>query len=141
MKGKFIYGEIDGSEICVHLSDKAVYELDKKKNPMYIGLELYFTYFMRKKVLFFDQKPDKNVVKFNDNLFLYFSPLQTKTCHIKDLKGDETDLIEIPVLRKGALIPKYVKIDRKKGNWWGDFTWKSGNSDFKPFPTNQIDIN
>ena len=141
MKGTITYGQINGSEICIHLSDGAMNILDKKEHPIYVGMELYFTYFVQKKVLFFDERPQKEVTKISDKLYLYFSPLQSRMCNVKDLRGDESDLVEIPVIRKGALVPKYVSIDWKKGIWKGDFTWKSGNKYFKPIQPNQIKIN
>ena len=104
-------------------------------------MELYFTYFMRKKVCFFDQRPEREVTKISDNLYLYFRPIQSKLSKIKDLKGDERDLIDLPVIRRGALVPKFVRIDRKKDQWYGDFTWKSGNEYFKPILPNKIKPN
>ena len=138
MKGELQYGMIDGCEICVHLSDNASNYLIKSGNPLYIGMELYFTYFMQKKVRFFDEKPERDLYKISKYIYLYFAPLETRPTKIRDLMGDESDLMEFPVKRKGALIPKFVRIERKKNIWSGDFTWKSGNKNFKPLPHYQI---
>jgi hypothetical protein len=136
MKGALLYGKIDGSEISIHVTEKAMSFLEKTGKPIYVGMELYFTYFMRKKVRFYNEKPDRELTKITDNLFLYFSPIQTRRCKIGDLKGDNSDLIEVPVTRKGALIPKYIRIDRKKDSWKGDFTWKSGTEELNPLILN-----
>ena len=132
MKGELQYGVLDGKEVCIHLSDVATRFLGQSERPIYVGMELYFTYFMRKKVCFFDEKPDRDFTKISKYLYLSFRPLQSKLCNIKDLKGDESDLIDLPIIRQGALIPSFVRIDRKKNNWTGDFTWKSGYEKFKP---------
>jgi len=141
MKGELQYGMLDGCEICVHLSESAVGFLKMSERPIYVGMELYFTYFMRKKVRFFDEKPESDFTKISKYLYLYFRPLESRPAKVKDLMGDESDLREFPVSRKGALIPKYVQIDRKNEIWSGDFTWKSGNANFKPLPHYQIKPN
>jgi len=127
MKGELIYGEINGGEISVHLTRSALKYLNKTERPIYVGLELYFTYFMRKKVQFYEERPDNELIKFSDNLYIYFRALQSRICKVSELKGDHTDYIDMPVVKRGALVPKFVRIDRKKKKWQGDFTWKSGN--------------
>jgi len=99
--------------------------LEHAKRPIYVGMELYFTYFMQKKVVFLEEKPKNKVTKITDYLYMYYKPLQAKSCKLKDLKGDSFDAVEMPVTRIKALTPKHIKIDLKKGKWLGSFTWKS----------------
>ena len=136
MNGAILHGVLNNSAISIYVSERAMTYLDERGKPVYVGMELYFTHFMMKNVVFSDQKPDNEVTKITDEIYLYFTPLQTKRCSIKELKGDKTDLIEIPVKREGALVPKYIKIDYKNGEWLGDFTWKSGSNSFKPLSLN-----
>jgi len=136
MRGVILYGMIDESEMHIYMTNKAMKHLEKSGEILFVGLELYFTYLMRKKVVFFIEKPDREVTKITDNLFIYFRPIQTRNLKVKDIKGDESDLMDLPVTRKGALVPRYVKISRKKGKWRGDFTWKTGNFYMKPLLLN-----
>ena len=132
MKGIIQYGVIDGKEIHFLISHRANKYLQETKEPIYVGMELYFTYFMLKKVKFLTEKPDRELAEVSEYIYTYFRPLQARLCSVKDLKGDERDLTDMPVTRPGALIPRYAIIDRKKGIWRGDFTWKSGNEIIKP---------
>ena len=137
MEGIIQYGELDGKEINFQISLSANKYLYESGKPLYMGMELYFTYFMMKKVKFHDEKPDREVFKVSDYLYVYFRSLQSRICRIQDLTGDERDLIDMPVTRKGALIPRFARIDRKNGIWYGDFTWKNGNENFKPLLLNR----
>lgn len=132
MKGAILHGVINSSAISIHITEKAMTYMDEIKQPIYVGMELYFTYFMQKKVVFSEVKPDFKVTKITDQFYMYFKVLQARRCKLKDLKGDSRDLIDMPVTRKGALVPKYILIDYKKGKWVGDYTWKSGNSHLQP---------
>ncbi|MDH5474741.1 MAG: hypothetical protein OEX22_03515 [Cyclobacteriaceae bacterium] len=125
MKGTTLHGLLNNSAISIHLSEKALTFLEHAKKPIYVGMELYFTYFMQKKVVFLEEKPKNKVAKITDYLYMYFIPMQAKSCKLEDLKGDSFDAIEMPVTRMSALTPKQIKIDLKKGKWLGDFTWKS----------------
>lgn len=136
MRGAILHGFINNSAISLHLTEKAMTFLEHAKKPIYVGMELYFTYFMQKKVVFLEQKPENKVTKITDYLYMYFKPIQAKRCKLKDLNGDSSDLEEMPVTRRGALMPKYIKIDLKKGKWLGDFTWKSGSNYLKPLILN-----
>ena len=126
------YGIIDGKEICVCISPRAHEHLLQNGKPLYMGMELYFTYFMMKKVTFLDEKPDWEVSEISDYLYVYFRSLQSKIARIQDVKGDESDLVEMPVTRQGALVPNLAHLDRKNGKWQGDFTWNRPNKDIKP---------
>ena len=132
MSGIVIYGRIEGSVINIHLTEDAMNYLNENKKPLYVGMELSFASFLQKKVYFYTEKPEFEVTKVADNLFIYFRSVQIQRSKIKDLNGQSPELVNLPVTRKGALIPKYAKIDRKKGEWIGDFTWKTGNQHLKP---------
>jgi hypothetical protein len=136
MRGAVLYGVLDGSRISVHMTKDAMRFLDETGKTIYIGMELYFTYFMRKKVRITEEKPKAEVAKITDNIFISFQSLQSKRGKMKDLKGDDSDLEKMPIKRKGALIPKYILVDRKKNKWVGDFTWKSGNAHLRPLILN-----
>lgn len=136
MRGVILYGTIDSSEIHILVSGRAMTYLEESGSSIYVGMELYFTYFMQKKVAFRYNRPDHKVTKITDNIFLYFRAVESRNCKIKELKGDDSDLISLPITKQGALVPKFLKVDYQKGKWSGEFTWKTGNYDFKPLLLN-----
>lgn len=136
MRGAILHGVLEGKNISVHVTEKAMSFLEQAEESIYVKMELCFTSLMTKKVSFDNKKPNKEVTKIADNIYIYFESIQSISAKVKDLKGDNTDLIAMPVARNGALIPKYVRIDRKNDKWIGDFTWKSGSASLKPLILN-----
>ncbi len=122
---KTIDTKLENKAIRVQLTNRAVKALQKQSTPVYIGLELYFSCLVKKRIVAFDRRPGREVFRIDDKLFMYFRPVQSKSCNIHELKGANSPvLIDFSVVKRRALIPKYVEIDYKKGRWTGDFTWQ-----------------
>lgn len=132
MKGAMLHGVINSKEVSIYVTQRAMTFLEKSNDPLYVGMELYFTYFMQKKMVFSSKDPGYESTKITDNLYMYFLPLQSRRGKMKDMKDDRSDLMVFPVSREGALVPSYVKIDRISNKWQGDFTWKTGSRHLKP---------
>jgi hypothetical protein len=110
--------------VKVDLTDRAFKVMQKKDQPLFVGMELYFSCFIKKIVRFLDSKPDQDLVKVTDNLYLYFRPVQSKSCNIHDLQGmNSPKLIDFNVIKKKALVPGSLTIDFKKGKWMGEYIY------------------
>ena len=126
-------GILNGRPISVQFTQEAHHRLKKEGRPLYIGMELYFSCFIKKITNIRDEMPPYEVTQIAEDIFIYFRPVQSKSCNLQDLQGDnKPDLIEWQVKRKDDIIPRYVWVDFTKGKWQGDYTWKSGNDDIKP---------
>ena len=122
---KIIHANIENKSLSFELSASAIKKLSHTDRPVYIGLELYFSCFVKKIITAFDKKPQRKLYQIYDNLFVYFRPVQSKSCNIKDLVGTNSPtLIDFPVTKRRALIPDTVQLNYKKSKGWhGDFTW------------------
>ncbi len=121
---EIIYTNIEGKAVKLMLSGRAQKHLLERKQPVYIGLELYFSCFVKKIIVAFEERPDRDVFEVADKLFLYFMPVQSKSCNIHDLIGrNSPTLIDLPVVKRRAIIPTLVKLDYKQDKWIGDFSW------------------
>jgi hypothetical protein len=113
-----------GKPVKVDLTGRAMKAMQKKDQPLFVGMELYFSCFIKKIVRFLDAKPDQDLVKVTDNLYLYFRPVQSKSCNIHDLQGmNSPKLIDFNVIKKKALVPGALTIDFKGGKWTGEYIY------------------
>ena len=119
-----IQSEFEGKPIQIELSKRAEKNLGKI-DQLYIGMEVYFSCLIKKILTFKESIPEFESDSVSDKLNLYFRPVQSQSCNIHDLIGNNTPtLIEFPVIKRNAIIPSYLFIDYKNGTWKGDFTWK-----------------
>lgn len=118
-----LYSNIEERDIAVHLSRRAMRTLENRKAPLYVNMELYFSCLVKKIVHFFDS-PTIAGAKVSNKLFVSFRPVQSKSCNMQDLgTNSEPTLIDLPVAKKKAIVPRHLFIDYKRGKWKGDFTW------------------
>jgi hypothetical protein len=123
MHESIVHTHMEDREITVHISGRARRALDNRKVPLHVNMALYFSCFV-KKIVTFSDAPIPAEAKVTENLFASFRPVQSKSCNIHELgKNSEPTLIDLPVVKRKAIIPRHLMIDFKKGNWKGDFTW------------------
>ncbi len=135
---KTIHASIENKQVTIHLTARAVKQLHRTSHPTYIGLELYFSCLVKKIIVAFDHKPERNVEKITDKLFIYFRPVQSKACNIHDLIGTNSPtLIDFSVIKRRALIPQQIRLDYHHNKWIGDFTWKRPDRKSKITNSNQ----
>ena len=116
---------IEGKKVHFDLSKKATKWLENNDTPIFVGLELYFSCFIKKMVVQLKKMPEREVFEIYKNLFVYFRPVQSKSCNIHDLVGTNSPtLIDLPVIKRKAIIPGFVNLNVVKGVWTGDFTWR-----------------
>jgi hypothetical protein len=119
-----LYTRMEDRDLAVHLTERAMLELKKRKEPLHVRMELYFSCFIKKMLQFSDAPSKVDETKVSDKLFASFRPVQSKSCNMQDLTNDNSPtLIDLPVVKKKAIIPRHLFLDCKKGKWSGDFTW------------------
>ena len=113
---------LEGKPLTVHFSKKAEKEMNDNAAPLYIGMELYFSCLIRKRVRFKREIPPVPTACIQDNLHVFFRPVQSKSCNILDLQGaNSPELIDLEIKKRQAIIPKHLHLDFKKGQWKGEF--------------------
>jgi hypothetical protein len=124
IKGNIISTEFEGRKMQLVISRSAQKQLDKVEE-LHVGMELYFSCLVKKIMNFSESQPEFETKPIADKLNLYFRPVQSKSCNIHDLKGqNEPTLITFPIVKRDAIIPSHLYIDYRSGTWKGDFTWK-----------------
>ncbi len=111
---------IEGKDVNVETSAAADRALSGRGQPLLAEMELYFSCFVRKQVRFRDAGKFGNEVSVADGLNVRFRPVMTAECGI-DYEGDEPPLADFPIVKIRPFVPRWLRIDFRRGNWVGEF--------------------
>lgn len=120
--GGFMSSEItiDNRAVKIHLTKKAEKALAKRDTTLFVEMELYFSCLIRKQILFHETQRQENSVTVDDKLSVSFHPVMTKSCLIKDAEPEPVKS-DFEMQRRDCFVPKWLKLDYKKGEWLGEF--------------------
>ena len=114
-----------GKQIQVEISDSAGRQLQRRAEPLYIEMELYFSCLIRKRVRVYETvvepADEKFAVRFSDKLQINFRPVMTKSCSISSCEDGKPPLSDFPIRKPQSYIPRWLSLDFSKGKWCGDF--------------------
>ncbi|NOQ87500.1 MAG: hypothetical protein GQ550_01120 [Gammaproteobacteria bacterium] len=117
--------EMLGKQIQVEISAHAERQLNNRKAPLFVEMELYFSCLLRKEIRIREtlrEKLDEEFsVQLSEFLHISFRPVMTKSCSVSSCAGDKPPLSDFPIEKPQSYIPKWLKLDFKKGEWCGDF--------------------
>ena len=117
--------EMMGKNILLELSDRAKQQLNDRETPLFIEMELYFSCLLRKELRIYEtlreQLDEAFVTTLSDRLHISFRPVMTKSCSVSSCEGESPPVSDFPIKKPQAYVPKWLKIDFKKGKWCGDF--------------------
>ena len=117
--------EMLGKKITFEISDRAKRQLQDRKKPLFVEMELYFSCLLRKEIRIREtlrEKLDEEfAVQFSDVLHVSFRPVMTKSCSVSSCQGEKPPLSDFPIKKPWSYVPKWLKLDFKKGEWCGDF--------------------
>ncbi len=118
-----------GKQIELEVSAKAERELATRKAPLFVEMELYFSCLLRKHIRIYEETRHKRDTKTDgqfsaqvtDNLYVSFRPVMTKTCSVSSCGGEEPPVSDFPIEKPQSYVPKWLRLDYRKGQWCGDF--------------------
>lgn len=117
--------EMMGKQIQVEISKHAERQLNNRKAPLFIEMELYFSCLLRKEIRIREALREKLDEEFtaqlSDILHISFRPVMTKSCSVSSCEGESPPLSDFPIQKPHSYVPKWLKLDFKKGEWCGDF--------------------
>jgi len=117
--------EMMGRKIQLEISKNAGRQLDNRTSPLFVEMELYFSCLLRKEIRIREtlrEKLDEEFsTQFSDILHISFRPVMTKSCSVSSCDGEVPPLSDFPIEKPHSYVPKWLKLDFKKGEWCGDF--------------------
>jgi len=115
---------IQNKSVQIYLSKSAEKALQQRNSALFVEMELYFSCLIRKQVLFHDRQRQSDSVPVNDNLSVSFHPVMTESCMLKDAEPEPAKS-DFEIQRRECFTPRWLKLDYKKGNWQGEFGYKT----------------
>lgn len=109
--------------VKIELTPSAQSRLAALEKPLNVELELYFSCLIRLRVLFPEQ-PGDDYIPVNadhDKLKIFFHPIMTRHCVVDDIRGRAPDTETFPIKKPEKFIPRWLKLDYKRGQWNGEF--------------------
>ena len=117
--------EILGKPIQFEISKAASKKLIERKQPLFVEMELYFSCLLRKETRIRETERETSLnefsIRLSDVLHISFRPVMTKSCSVSSCDGDSPPLSDFPIQKPQSYVPKWLKLDYKKGKWCGDF--------------------
>ena len=120
MKTELTQVEISGRPVQVQCTKAALSALQKRSQPLWVEMELYFSCLIRKRVLFHEGEMSSAAHEARPGLRVSFRPVMTKHCNISDLEG-KPPLEDFPIVSATPYVPQWLTIDFKGGRWQGEF--------------------
>lgn len=114
--------DIRGKKMSIMYTKRAEIVLEKRTRPLIAELQLYFTCVVQKRVIFHEHTALDTIVA-NPKLKIAYHPVQSNECD--PVEFAEKHPVKKELNSKGALSmrPSLLKIDYKKGQWVGDFSF------------------
>lgn len=116
---------LEGKPFRVLLSSAAQRALAARTTPLVAELELYFSCLLRLKVRFYDSDPDHTATRISDQLAVRFRPVMSRKCDVHEV-GGKAPLDDFPIVKRAPYVPKWLRLDYKKGEWRGEFGYQTG---------------
>ena len=117
--------EMMGKTIQVEISNNAKKQLRERTTPLFVEMELYFSCLLRKEIRIYEtlrgQIDEAFAAQLSDSLHISFRPVMTKSCSVSSCEGKKPPLSDFPIKKPQSYVPKWLKLDFKKGEWCGDF--------------------
>lgn len=111
---------VNDKEIRVRLSEAAERALASRQTPLLAEMELLFSCLIRKRVLFRDQQDAEDGTPVSSRLAVRFRPVMTRACAVSSVE-DAVPKEDFPIANPRPYVPRWLKIDFRKGRWLGEF--------------------
>lgn len=112
---------IKGRSLKVRISRRAEAQLRRRRVPLFLEMELYFSCLLRKRVNVHEHIDGTGVHFINDSLAVRFRPVVTQTCAIRDCEPGKPPVTDMPVVRPERYFPHWLTLDFRAGKWRADF--------------------
>jgi hypothetical protein len=116
---------LEGKSIRITFSDAAQRALAKRTTPLIAEMELYFSCLLRLRVRFYDSDEKATATPVNDQLSIRFRPVMSRHCDLQAVNG-KSPLDDFPIVKRAPYVPHWLSLDYKKGEWVGEFGYKTG---------------
>lgn len=113
---------LNGKPVAIEWSRSAQAALARRKQPLTLELELYFSCLVKKFVHFHESVPERETVAINDQLRICFRTVTSTACSmdVAQRLGRQPE-VELDGSVAHKLAPKRVWIDHRRGAWAAEY--------------------
>jgi hypothetical protein len=112
---------IKGRPLKIRISRRAEAQLRRRSAPLFLEMGLYFSCLLRKRVNLHERVDGIEAHIINDSLSIWFRPVVTKTCAMRECTPGKPPVTDMPVVRPERYFPHWLTLDYKAGDWRADF--------------------
>ena len=110
-----------GRPLELTVSRRAQAQLDRRTEPLFLEMELYFSCLIRKRVYVRESIDSPDAVALDGKLMARFRPVVTQTCAMRDVERDNPPVKDMPIIKPERFIPHWLMLDYRRGKWQADF--------------------
>jgi hypothetical protein len=118
--------KLEGKALRVTLSAAAQRALAQRSTPLIAEMELYFSCLIRLRVRFYERDEEASATPDNAQLSVRFRPVMTRSCDLHEVEG-KPPLGDFPIVKRSPYVPRWLRLDYKKGAWVGEFGYTTKN--------------
>jgi hypothetical protein len=118
--------KLEGKALRVTLSAAAQRALAQRSTPLIAEMELYFSCLIRLRVRFYERDEEASATPVNAQLSVRFRPVMTRSCDLHEVEG-KPPLGDFPIVKRSPYVPRWLRLDYKKGAWVGEFGYTTKN--------------
>ena len=114
--------EVDyrGKILHVNWTNRAHRQLQERKQPLIVEMQIYFSCVVQKRVLFHEQLAH-DTIDVNNYLSIVLRPVQAKSCDPEEFAKNHPVEKEYESQAARQFQPTLLNIDYRKGEWSGEF--------------------
>ena len=113
--------EIHGRPMKLSISRAAAKQLCQRTEPLLLEMELYFSCLVRKRVYVKESAENVEAVSLGDKLKVWFRPVVTETCAMRDVERDNPPVKDMPIVAPERYFPHWLTLDFMHGKWQAEF--------------------
>ena len=113
--------EIHGRPMKLSISKAAAKQLRQRTEPLLLEMELYFSCLVRKRVYVKESAGTAECVSLGDKLKVWFRPVVTETCAMRDVARDNPPVKDMPIAEPERYFPHWLTLDFRRGKWRAEF--------------------
>jgi len=107
-------------DLIVEWTQRAQRALARRKQPLLVEMQLYFSCVIKKRVLFHDTAGTDSVAV-NDRLSVAFHPVESQSCDPEEFARNFPVKRQFDTTAAANMRPKKLLVDFKHGNWTGEY--------------------
>ena len=112
-----------GQPVRVHWTRRAQAALDRRKDPLWVEMQLYFSCVVKKRVLFHETADTGEYTRVTAALNLRASAVESDACSPEVFAAHYPARRELDTAAALRMVPRHLWLDHRHGDWVGEMSF------------------